>query len=169
MQLLYSPNPFLEKKVQPFDFDKLDAKSIAEEMIEIMYKHDGIGLSANQVGLDAQIFVMRPLELSGITEPFAVINPKIHGVSDDLEERTEGCLSHPNLGLKVSRPKTLIAEFLDIEGKTAIINFTGIDARCFLHEYDHLQGIEFIDRVSKLKLNMAKKKQLKLMRKLQHG
>lgn len=160
MQLIHSPNPWLEKCVDPFDFDNLDAKSIAEEMIDIMLKHDGIGLSANQVGLNAQIFVMKPLELD-IKEPFALINPVIKALSDDLQSSYEGCLSHPNLALQVKRPTSLVGEFLDIEGKTCIINFVGIDARCFLHEWDHLQGIEFTSRVSKLKLDIAKKKQKK--------
>ena len=75
----------------------------------------------------------------------------------------EGCLSHIGLLLNIRRPKKLVAKFLDIEENECILEFSGIDARCFLHEYDHLQGIEFTDRVSKLKLDMAKKKQRKLM------
>ena len=81
----------------------------------------------------------------------------------------EGCLSHLGLLLNIRRPKTLVAKFLDIDAKECIIEFSGIDARCFLHEYDHLQGIEFTDRVSKLKLNMAKKKQRKLIKEHTNG
>jgi len=163
MQLLTAPNEWLEKQVDPFDFDKLDAKKIEAEMIEIMLNNNGIGLSANQVGLNAQIFVMHPIDMSGIEENLAIINPKILAVNneDDMIDAEEGCLSHPGLILKVKRPKSLAAEFLDSDGNSRIINFVDINARCFAHEYDHLQGIDFTERVSRLRLDMAKKKQSK--------
>ena len=168
MHLIKSPDPFLDKKVVEFDFENLDAKSISEEMIDIMFKEGGIGLSANQVGLDAQIFVMKPHLLEDKT-PLVVINPHLESVTVNYEEMPEGCLSHPGLYLPVKRPRGVIAKYLDISAKECTIELYDIDARCFLHEYDHLQGVEFTDRVSKLKLDMAKKKQKKLQRKLQHG
>lgn len=160
MKLVKSPDPWLDKVVEPFDFDKLDAHSISQEMISIMLKEGGIGLSANQVGLDAQIFVMKPLLLED-KSPFAIINPIIEQVTAETEAMPEGCLSHPDLFLSVKRPKGLVAKYIDIDGKECIIELYDIDARCFLHEYDHLHGIEFTDRVSKLKLDRAKKKQQK--------
>lgn len=164
MHLIKSPNPWLEKKVKEFDFNKLDAISISNQMIELMDTAGGIGLSANQVGLDAQIFVMKPHLLED-KEPFALINPELESVTVNYEEMPEGCLSHPDLFLKVKRPKGVIAKYLDTDAKECIIELYDIDARCFLHEFDHLQGIEFTDRVSRLKLDMAKKKQRKLQRK----
>lgn len=164
MHLIKSPNPWLEKKVKEFDFNKLDAISISNQMIELMDTAGGIGLSANQVGLDAQIFVMKPHLLED-KEPFALINPELESVTVNYEEMPEGCLSHPDLFLKVKRPKGVIAKYLDINAKECKIELYDIDARCFLHEFDHLQGIEFTDRVSRLKLDMAKKKQRKLQRK----
>lgn len=171
MQLVKSPDPWLEKQVKPFDFEQLDAKQIEKEMIELMLEEGGIGLSANQVALDAQIFVMKPHLLEN-KEPFAIINPVIEKITPEQEDMPEGCLSHPELFLKVKRPRGLVARYLDTDAKECIIELYDIDARCFLHEYDHLYGIEFIDRVSKLKLEMARKKQQKihkLQRKLQHG
>ena len=164
MHLIKSPNPWLDKKVKEFDFDNLDAISVSSEMIELMDNAGGIGLSANQVGLDAQIFVMKPHLLEN-KEPFALINPELESVTVNYEEMPEGCLSHPDLFLKVKRPKGVIANYLDINAKECKIELYDIDARCFLHEFDHLQGIEFTDRVSRLKLDMAKKKQRKLQRK----
>ena len=79
-------------------------------------------------------------------------------MSEDTELAKEGCLSHIGLVLNIRRPKRLVAQFPDIDEKECILEFTGIDARCFLHEFDHLQGIEFIDRVSRLKLRNGKKK-----------
>jgi peptide deformylase len=163
MELVKSPNPWLQTKVKPFFFSEMDPKIISGEMCKIMMAKNGLGLSANQVALDAQIFVMRPIEHKEVKKPFAVINPKILEVSDDLELGKEGCLSHIGLVLNIRRPKKLVAQFLDIDEKECILEFSGIDARCFLHEFDHLQGIEFTERVSKLKLDMAKKKQKKLM------
>jgi len=168
MKLVKSPDPWLEKKVKEFDFDTLDAKSISKEMIELMLKEGGIGLSANQVELDAQIFVMKPIILSDKT-PLTIINPIIEKISEEQESMPEGCLSHPELFISVKRPKRLVAKYLDITAKECTIELYDIDARCFLHEYDHLQGIEFTDRVSKLKLDFAKKKRIKKQRKLIHG
>lgn len=160
MELVKSPDPWLEKVVKPFDFETLNAESIANEMIQIMEQEGGIGLSANQVALDAQIFVMKPY-FTNDKVPFALINPEIVAVTETVDTMPEGCLSHPDLYLQVKRPTGLVAKYLDIYAKEHIIELYDIDARCFLHEYDHLQGIEFTDRVSKLKLQMAKKKQIK--------
>ena len=161
MKLIKSPNTWLQTEVDPFDFDKFDAKDVSEKMIALMVLEGGIGLSANQVGLNGQIFVMKPHLLEDNT-PLTVINPIIDKVSVNTELMPEGCLSHPDLYLKVARPKGLVVKLLDIDAKECIMELYDIDARCFLHEYDHLQGIEFTNRVSRLKLDMAKKKQTKI-------
>ena len=169
MHLIKSPHPFLQQQVKDFDFEKLDAETIAREMTQIMFEEGGIGLSANQVGLDARIFVIKPHLLED-KSPLVIINPHLESVTVNYEELPEGCLSHPDLFLSVKRPRGLIARYLDIHAKECTIELYDIDARCFLHEYDHLNGIEFTERVSKLKLDRAKKKRQKLnKRKLQHG
>lgn len=160
MKLIHSPHPFLQKQVKPFDFEHLDAKSIAEEMIDIMVQSNGIGLSANQVELDAQIFVMSP-QLLETKNPLTIINPEILSVAVNVIDSDEGCLSHPDLWLKIKRPRGIIVKYLDIDAKECKLELYDIDARCFLHEFDHLQGIEYTDRVSKLRLSLAKKKQKK--------
>ena len=169
MELIYAPSDWLQKKVQPFDFDKTNAVETAQKMVDIMGNSRGIGLSANQVGLDAQIFVMQPTRHKEIKDPFAVINPIVQKISEETSLEYEGCLSYPNLILKISRPSKLVASFLDADAKECIIELDGYDARCFLHEYDHLQGIDFTDRVSKLKLDMAKKKKKKLEKRYANG
>jgi len=169
MELIYAPSDWLQKKVQPFDFDKTNAVETAQKMVDIMGNSRGIGLSANQVGLDAQIFVMQPTRHKEIKDPFAVINPVVQKISEETSLEYEGCLSYPNLILKISRPSKLVASFLDADAKECIIELDGYDARCFLHEYDHLQGIDFTDRVSKLKLDMAKKKKKKLEKRYANG
>ena len=158
MELIKAPNEFLEKQVAPFDFDTMDADKISKEMIEMMLKYKGVGLASNQVGLDAQIFVM------GEENPITVINPMVTEVGTEKVEMEEGCLSFPGLYMKVSRPSVVSVQYLDIEQKECIIKLEGFHARVFLHEYDHLQGITFDQRVSKLRLEMAKKKQEKLLK-----
>ncbi len=158
MQLIKEPNNFLKTKMDAFDFESNDAPKIAEEMINDMVKFNGVGLAANQVGLNGRIFVMKPK--SG--KPYAVINPTIEGVSATSKLDVEGCLSFPNLFLYVNRPDKIDVNFLDIEGKNVTMLLEDLEARIFLHEFDHLEGITFDTRVSKFKLQIARERQRKL-------
>jgi peptide deformylase len=158
MELIKAPNEFLEKQVVPFNFDTMDADKISKEMIEMMLKYKGVGLESNQVGIDAQIFVM------GEENPITVINPMVTEVGTEKIEMEEGCLSFPGLYMKVNRPSVVSVQYLDTKQKECIIKLEGFHARVFLHEFDHLQGITFDQRVSKLRLEMAKKKQEKLLK-----
>jgi peptide deformylase len=155
-----SPDPWLEKQVSEFDFDKLDASEISRSMTDLMQENHGLGLAANQVGLNAQIFVIKPSLLNDKT-PITFINPVIESVTVNTDTMPEGCLSHPNLFLKINRPRGVVVKYLDTSANQCTLELYDIDARVFLHEYDHLQGIEFTDRVSKLRLEMAKKKRQK--------
>jgi peptide deformylase len=105
---------------------------------------------------------MQTQNLKEVFTPFALFNPKVITVSPDSELGEEGCLSFPNMFLMVKRPEHVIVEFLDRNNNKHIIRLDGIDARCFLHELDHLNGVCFTEHVSKLKLQMAIKKQRKL-------
>jgi peptide deformylase len=163
MNLIKHPNPWLDCTVRDFDFNTMDAANIEHDMCNTMIAEKGIGLAANQVQLDAKIFVMQPQNIRGKTKPFAVINPIIQQATTDLVLLEEGCLSFPKLYLKISRPHTIVVKYLDSEQKECIMKLTEMDARIFLHEFDHLYGINFIDRVSKVKLEMALKKQQKLL------
>ena len=156
----------LESPVLPFDIEKMHPGPIALDMIDLMNVQSGLGLSANQVGLNAQIFVMKAILNKTYGSPLVVINPNIKSISNVREEGVEGCLSHPGLYLKVKRPISVIVEFETLtDDSKSVINvetkFDDIDARVFLHEYDHLHGIQFINRVSKLKLSMAEKRRTK--------
>jgi len=156
MKLIYAPNHMLETQVEKFDFENLNPYAIAEEMVEVMEKHKGLGLAANQDGLNAQVFVMKP-QLN-MMKPFALFNPVIRGLSKEIEAGEESCLSYPDLVLKIRRPKSVMIEYTNAEQQQKQLKLDDIDARIFLHEYDHLYGINFVDRVSKLKIDMAKKK-----------
>ena len=163
LTLLKHPDPFLEKTLPEFDFENpvMDPKDLEEQMIILMDQSDGIGLAANQVGVNARVFVMKTQKLEGVHTPFALFNPKIIVADPEEESAEEGCLSFPNLFFKVKRPAHVVTEFFDRDNNKCIIRFDGIDARCFLHELDHLNGICFTSKVSKLKLDLAIKKQRK--------
>ena len=164
MNLITYPNHALNQPAEFFDFTKLDAAAIARDMISIMSSSNGIGLAANQINLLAKIIVIAPQRLQ-TKIPFAIINPKVLEISSDTVSDLEGCLSFPNLWIKIDRPKWVRVKYFDTEQKQIEQIFEDIDARCVLHEIDHLNGICFIDKVSKLKLELARKKQ----RKLQNG
>ena len=174
MNLVLAPDVMLENSVMNFDLENIHPAPIALDMIELMRKHSGLGLSANQVGFNGQIFVMKTLLNKQYGDKTVVINPIIKGISKEMEIGVEGCLSHPDLFLKVKRPISCMVEFdtLTSDYKNVIhveTKFDDIDARIFLHEYDHLQGIQFINRVSKLKLDLAEKKRNKKIKRKVNG
>jgi len=174
MELVLAPDGRLETKLERFDFNQMHPAPVALDMIDLMNKHSGLGLSANQVGFPWQIFVMKSIINKKLGSPIVVMNPIIKGLSEEIEAGVEGCLSHPDLILKVRRPISCMVEFdtLTNDFKDVIHveeKFDDIDARIFLHEYDHLYGIQFIDRVSKLKLEMAEKRRLKKQKRKVNG
>lgn len=160
MKLIYYPNSFLEKTVADVNIENpgFDPVEVQKEMSEIMQKNKGIGLSANQVGLDAQLFLLGNRN----QESYLCINPKITQVVEETSLDYEGCLSFPNIFLKVNRPNRILVEYYDVNLERRIAELEDYTARVFLHEWDHLQGVTFKDRVSKLKWNMAIKKASKL-------
>jgi len=157
--LVKDPNPILKQEAENWDFNQhVNAGVVEQEMLDTMNSFNGIGLAANQVGLLRRVFVMRTQD----GRQFGCFNPWIMFGDNDLIEDREGCLSFPELWLKVSRHNKITAGYLDNTGKPCIIELEGIDARCFQHELDHLNGITFTEHVSALKLQMARKKQRKL-------
>ena len=127
-----------------------------------MKLYGGVGLSANQCGVFERVFVIG-------TDYFqiACINPKVLQVSDNLDKSEEGCLSYPGLYLKIPRPLSVHAEFTDENGVLQRKWLDGITARCYLHELDHMNGIRFIEKVGSVSLSQARRKQTKLIKKVQ--
>jgi peptide deformylase len=159
MKLVLDPDPVLKQLAVEWDFsvDK-DAENIEKEMIDLMKTFHGRGLAGNQVGLLKRMFVIK-LESTGQT--LGMFNPKVVNLSETEQSAEEGCLSFPALWLKVKRPNKIDIEYLDKHGKECKMTLTGIDARCFLHELDHLNGITFTSKVSSASLMLAKKNQRK--------
>lgn len=165
LKLHAEPFELLHKPVQDFDFNIHDPAQLEQEMIAIMKSFNGIGLAANQVGLDARIFIMGSDKINGFCEPQAFINPKITKYSNDHSPDREGCLSFPTLYLNVKRPTMIEATYYNTKGELQEVSVTGYMAKCFQHEYDHLDGICFTNRVSRLSLDIAIKKLTKKNRK----
>ena len=160
LELVHYPNPILDQQLKPFDIENppVDPKQLKKEMVDVMLKSNGIGLSACQVGLDYSVFVMGDSEANSTI----CINPVILQHTEETVTEVEGCLSFPNVYVKVKRPKEILAEWYNEDLEKQTVKIEGYSARVFLHEWDHLQGITFKDRVSKLKWDMAKKKSRKL-------
>lgn len=125
-----------------------------------MKLYGGVGLSANQCGVLERVFVIG-------TDQFqmACINPKIISESEKKTKDNEGCLSYPGLYLKVERPETILVEFTNENGETRQVELSGLTARCFQHELDHLNGVRFVEHVGPVALKLAKQKQSKLIKK----
>jgi peptide deformylase len=145
----------MNKPPAPYDFNTEgeSALSISSVLFERMKQLGGVGLSANQVGLDMRVFVM------GLDETkIAVFNPEIIEYSNTEELFNEGCLSYPGIMLSIKRPIKIKAKYQDATGQIIEQEFNGLTARIFQHEYDHMNGTDYTDRVSKFKLDYAKKK-----------
>lgn len=162
MKLVNDTDPILRQPTVNFDFNSgVDPDQLSKDMAEVMFNNGGLGLAAPQVGLNYRMFLMGDPESA-----VACFNPSIVEVSKETTYDVEGCLSFPSLFLKVQRPKEVVTEFTDSNGELQTMTFTEIMARCFCHELEHLDGILYIDKVAKLTLQMAQKKQRQLLKKL---
>jgi peptide deformylase len=162
MQLVKHPNPILKQESLHWDFEKdTGATTLEVDMVQLMIESGGIGLAANQVGLLKRVFAIHLKN----QVPFCMFNPYILWGDNDMIDDEEGCLSFPDLFLKVPRHKNITAGYVDRQGNKRIIELTGIDSRCFQHELDHLNGVCFTELISPLKLAMAKKKLIKKRKK----
>ena len=160
--LIESTNPLLRIKLSECSSD-LDREKVESQLIDSMKHYQGIGLSANQVGIMERVFVMYSDVKKG--EIISCFNPKIITQSDTEIVIEEGCLSYPGLWLKVKRPDGIEVEYEDKTGEVQSKAMFGLECRIFLHEYDHMEGTDKKKKVSKIKLDRAKKRQSKMLKK----
>ena len=156
--------PMLLQKIPEYDVSRLPNPVLGKLIKRLkmtMKLHGGIGLSANQCGVFERVFV-----IGANDAVWACINPKIINASPDLIRDREGCLSFPGLALNVERHSWVEAEFINEECKVVQMRFEGLTARCYQHELDHMNGIRFTNHVKPLALQMAKKQQKKLIKKI---
>lgn len=147
LKILKYPHPVLRSKAEPIDRITQDIFQLAEIMKEIMMKHDGVGLAANQVGVAKRIFVLNTAPYAEQPDIVVALNPVIIGRDGSFTEE-EGCLSFPELHLTIERPQLVRVQLQTLFNETIILEAREILARAVCHEIDHLQGIVFIDHVS---------------------
>ena len=164
LDLLPEDHPVLHQEPLTWIFDppQADPKLMYEIMLENMVYHHGLGLSANQIGMPVKVFAMRIDESDNAIVCF---NPEIEEESEEMVMMTEGCLSFPSLYLNKRRPKELTVKYQNVDGDFIDAHFEGLAARVFHHEMDHMMGKTFLDGVSKILLQSARRKQKTLIRK----
>ena len=157
-QILTEPNKLLRQISIPIKKVGKDEQKLMNDMLETMYAANGIGLAAIQIGVPKRIIVMDISKDQEKKEPRFFVNPIIKNKNYEKVTYEEGCLSVPNMFAEIDRPKKCEVEYLDYYGKKQILNAEGLLATCIQHEMDHLEGILFIDYLSKLKKSMIIKK-----------
>ena len=139
-ELIKSENSLLHRRIDSCSYN-LNRHELSKILIDSMIHHNGVGLSANQIGISERVFVMiRDIEFNEIIVCF---NPRIIKTYKEEVEMEEGCLSYPDLYLNISRPKKIIVKYEDVDKKTHKLKLDGLASRIFQHEYDHMEGDNF--------------------------
>ena len=162
-ELIEEASKVLRTPPADFDFDNpsADPKEIETNLSETLIKFGGLGLSANQEGLNARVFVMKTADKGTV----GFFNPELLRVSQETELMREGCLSFPDIYIMLKRSKEVEMKYQDSDGEEHVLMLEGLGARCVQHEIDHLNGIIFLERASQLKLERALKARPKERRK----
>ena len=156
--ILTEPNKILRQVSKNVDKVGDEERELMDDMLDTMYDAPGIGLAAIQIGLPKRIIVMDISRDENKKEPMYFVNPVIKNKNEEKAKYEEGCLSVPDQFAEIERPNTCEVEYLDYNGKKKLLKAEGLLATCIQHEMDHLEGILFIDYLSKLKRSMIIKK-----------
>ncbi|KAK5793160.1 peptide deformylase 1B, chloroplastic/mitochondrial isoform X1 [Gossypium arboreum] len=148
LKIVEYPDPILRKRNKRIDTFDENLKKLVDEMFDVMYKTDGIGLSAPQVGINVQLMVFDPVGERGEGQEIVLVNPRVAKYSKKMVLFNEGCLSFPRIYADVQRPESVKIDAQDISGARFTIDLSELPARVFQHEFDHLQGILFFDRMT---------------------
>ena len=157
-KILTEPNKILRQVSKSVDKVTKEEQLLMDDMLDTMYDANGIGLAAIQIGIPKRIIVMDISKNENKKEPLYFVNPVIKNKDILKSTYEEGCLSVPNFFAEIDRPMKCDVEYLDYDGKKKILKAEGLLATCIQHEMDHLEGILFIDYLSKLKKTMIVKK-----------
>tara|TARA_A100001011_G_scaffold371809_1_gene429558 strand:+ start:4237 stop:4761 length:525 start_codon:yes stop_codon:yes gene_type:complete len=152
------PDETLRKVSEPVEKVGINEKKLIDDLFDTMYKSNGIGLAAVQVGILKRILVIDVSTKDEKKEPLSFINPKIKKISNDTSTYEEGCLSIPDTFIEIERPKICEVEYIDVNGKLKNLKCEGLLSTCLQHEINHLDGKLIIDHLSKLKRDMIIKK-----------
>lgn len=156
--LIILPDPLLRQASKPIERIDTETQRLADDMLETMYDAPGIGLAAIQIGVPRRMLVIDVSREGEEKTPLVFINPEIVTSSDDRSVYEEGCLSIPDYYAEVERPARVTVKYLDRDGKEQLTEAEGLLATCVQHEIDHLNGVLFIDYISRLKREMVIKK-----------
>jgi len=162
--ILTLPDPILRKKAKPIERVDADLRRLMDDMLLTMYDAPGIGLAAPQIGILRRLIVMDPAKDEAPRTPVIMVNPEILERSDEMRVHDEGCLSIPDFTAEIERPAKTRVSFLDRAGKEQEIELNGIWSTLVQHEIDHLNGVLFIDYLSRLKRDRIVKKFTKAKR-----
>jgi len=166
-KILVEPNEFLRKKSSPVEHIDDEIRGVMDDMLETMYAAPGIGLAAIQIGVPKRIIVIDLTKQDELKNPMFFINPEIVEKSITNLSYEEGCLSVPGQFAEIDRPDKCHIKYLDYYGNPTEIKTEGMLATCIQHEIDHLEGILFIDYLSKLKKSIIAKKLSKQKKELE--
>ena len=166
-KILTEPNEILRQKSLPVEKVDKNIQELINDMLETMYAAPGIGLAAIQVGIPKRVIVMDISKKEGEKVPMHFINPEVIDKSNSNSSYEEGCLSVPGQFAEIERPAKCKIKFLDYNGNPQEIETEGMLATCIQHEIDHLEGVLFIDYLSKLKKTMIVKKLSKQKKELE--
>ena len=156
--LIILPDPILRQVSKPIETIDSEVKKLADDMLETMYDAPGIGLAAIQIGVARRMLVLDVSKEGEDKKPLVFINPEVVSASDTRSVYEEGCLSIPDYYAEVERPAVITVKHLDRDGKEQLTEADGLLATCLQHEIDHLNGVLFIDNISKLKREMVIRK-----------
>ncbi|WDI32851.1 peptide deformylase [Hyphococcus flavus] len=156
--IITAPDPLLREVSKPVDKVDDELRSLMDDMLETMYDAPGIGLAAIQIGVPKRVIVMDLAGEDEEPEPRYFVNPEILDPSEDMRLYEEGCLSVPEFFDEVERPARCRVKYLDYDGNEQILDAEGMLAVCIQHEMDHLEGVLFIDHLSRLKRERILKK-----------
>jgi len=157
-EIIILPDKRLRLKSQPVKKVDREIKALVDDMFETMYDAPGIGLAAIQVGIPKRVVTMDLAKKEEGQQPRVFINPEILWTSEETATYEEGCLSIPEFYEEVERPAQVRVKYLDLEGREQVLEADGLLATCLQHEIDHLNGVLFIDHISKLKRDRVTKK-----------
>ncbi len=160
-RILLEPDPILRKKCQPIENVDDELRKLMKDMLETMYKAPGIGLAAIQVGILKRVVVVDISKNDQEKHPLFFVNPEITYRSKETSIYEEGCLSLPGQFAEIERPAECHLKYIDFNGKEKELKADGLLSTCIQHEVDHLNGVLFIDYLSKLKKDMIIKKLIK--------
>ena len=164
--IVIEPDPILRKKSENLEKVDDELRKLMDDMLETMYAAPGIGLAAVQIGILKRLIVIDISKKDEKKDPLFLINPEIISKSNNTSTYEEGCLSLPGYFAEIERPAECQVKYIDYFGKKKEIKATGLLSTCIQHEIDHLNGVLFIDYLSKLKRDMIVKKLIKQKKEL---